>query len=215
MVRVDLHTHSVASPDGSLSAADYKHILHSGRLDVIAVTDHNRIDFAQTLHITVGDVIIVGEEIGAQEGEIVGLYLREAVPANLTAVETIKRIHQQGGLVYIPHPFETARKGLPLAVLNAIAEHVDIIETCNGRTMQDRGVLAQKWSAGHGASGAASSDAHGSIGWGNTYSELSEKPTRDTLVELLRAAEYGTQSTGTIGRMYPKFNRLRKRGRHA
>jgi predicted metal-dependent phosphoesterase TrpH len=215
MVKVDLHTHSLASPDGSLSAADYKRMLHSGRLDVIAVTDHNRIDFAQELQAALGNTIIIGEEIAAAEGEIIGLYLQTVVPPGLTAKETARQVHEQGGLVYIPHPFETARKGLPLATLNAIAEYVDIIEICNGRTMQDRGALAQKWSADHNVPGSASSDAHGSIGWGNTYSELHQKLSRETLVDLLRAARYGMRSTGAVGRLYPKLNRLRKRGRHA
>src|SRR5882757_5862760 len=99
MIKIDLHTHSVASPDGSLTAVHYQRAL--GRLDVIAVTDHNRIDFAQKLQTELGERIIVGEEITTLEGEIVGLYLQTLIPAGLSVVETVRQIHAQGALVYI------------------------------------------------------------------------------------------------------------------
>jgi predicted metal-dependent phosphoesterase TrpH len=210
MVNADLHTHSVASPDGGLTIGDYTFMLASGCLDVVAITDHNRIDFAVKLHEELGNVVIVGEEITAKEGEVIGLYLREAVPPGLPVAETVKYIHTQGGLVYVPHPFETARKGLPLEVLDQIVTQVDIIETYNGRTLQNRGKLAQDWADEHDMPGASSSDAHGKRGWGNTASILAEMPTRNSLAALLRAATYDTASTGAIGRLYPKFNHLRK-----
>jgi predicted metal-dependent phosphoesterase TrpH len=210
MVRVDLHTHSIASPDGSLSEANYRTLLASERLHIIAVTDHNRIDFAQQLQAELGDSIVVGEEITALEGEIIGLYLQEVVPAGLSAVETVARIRSQGGIVYVPHPFETVRKGLPVAILDEIADHVDVLETYNGRSMQNRSARAATWAAEHHVAGAASSDAHGIRGWGNTYSALPEAPSRDTLVDLLGHATYSTRSTGLIGRLYPKLNRIRK-----
>jgi len=210
MARIDLHTHSYASPDGSLRASHYKAMLDSGRLDYIAVTDHNRIDFAMELQTELGPQIIIGEEITALEGEIIGLYLKRAVPAGLSAAETAERIHAQGGLVYIPHPFETRRKGLPTATLDAIAKQIDIVETYNGRTLQDRSNLAGEWARGHSTAEAASSDAHGRRGWGRSYSSIAEPPTRTTLIKLLRAATFSTKSTGVIGRLYPKLNRLRR-----
>jgi len=209
MIRVDLHTHSTASPDGGITADSYKNMLTSGRLDVVAITDHNRVDFAVKLRQELGDIVIVGEEVTASEGEIIGLYLSEAVPAGLSAAETAERIHAQGGLVYIPHPFETARKGLPVHVLDQIAGQVDIVETYNGRTLQDRSTLARNWAKEHEVTGASSSDAHGKRGWGNTASVLAERPMRETLIRLLSTATYDTVSTGAIGRFYPKLNRLR------
>src|SRR3954467_12292615 len=110
MFKVDLHTHSIASPDGSLGLEDYRRALAEKRLDYIAITDHNRIDFAAQIRATLGEQIIIGEEITAVEGEVIGLFLREAVPAGLPLAETIQRITDQGGVVYIPHPFETVRK---------------------------------------------------------------------------------------------------------
>src|SRR5262245_43185713 len=112
-MKIDLHTHSIASPDRSLSAKNYQKMLASGKLDYVAVTDHNVIDFARILHDQLGEQIIVGEEIATSEGEIIGLYLTSVVPSGLSAAETVRAIKDQDGLVYIPHPFETLRNGLP------------------------------------------------------------------------------------------------------
>ncbi|HSX16144.1 MAG TPA: PHP domain-containing protein [Candidatus Saccharimonadales bacterium] len=217
MYKLDLHTHSHASPDGSLRARDYALMLASGQLDCIAVTDHNRIDFALGLQAELGDRIIVGEEVSTREGEIIGLFLKEVVPAGLSALETAKRIRAQGGLVYIPHPFETVRSGISEATLLALSlvKLVDIIETYNGRTLQNRGDRAKRWAQAHATAKASSSDAHGHRGWGKTWTVVAKQPTARTLVKLLARASHSTKSTGLVGRLYPKLNRLRKVGKHA
>jgi predicted metal-dependent phosphoesterase TrpH len=212
MYKVDLHTHSVASPDGSLRRGDYKRMLGAG-LHSIAITDHNRIEFALKMQRELGDDIIVGEEIATTEGELVGLFLNDLIPAGLSARETAKRIKDQQGLVYIPHPFETVRQGVALDTLDSIADLVDIIEVANGRALfQNRGLKASDWAQKHGTAMAASSDAHGWRGWGKTYSVTTEPPTRTSLVQLLKAAYRSERSVG-LGVLYPKLNRLRKAGR--
>jgi predicted metal-dependent phosphoesterase TrpH len=190
-------------------------MLKSGRLDMVAVTDHNRIDFAKKLHSELGNKIIVGEEIATNEGEVIGLYLTDAIPAGLPVRECVKRIHKQGGLVYVPHPFETARKGLSLEALDSIATNVDIIETYNGRTLQNKGEQAKEWATQHTVPWASSSDAHGWRGWGNTASSIGEPPTKKNLAHLLNLAAHDTTSTGLIGRLYPKLNQLHKYRHHA
>lgn len=216
MYKIDLHTHSNNSPDGALLAQHYRDFLMKGRLDYIAVTDHNSISFAQKLHDELGDRIIVGEEITAKEGEVIGLYLTKAVPANLSIEETVRAIHAQGGLVYIPHPFETVRKGISEDALNRIVDNVDIIEVHNGRAIfQNKGALARVWSSRYDLPSASSSDAHGRRGWGKTYSLISEAPTAETLPALLKDADYFIGTVGMLGVLYPKFNRLRKKIQHA
>ncbi len=211
MSRVDLHTHSEVSPDGSLSLDDYRTAITSGKLDCIAITDHDRIDFAVQAQTTLGDAIIVGEEITTLDGEIIGLFLTQPIPAGLSVAETVQRIHTQGGLVYVPHPFETVRKGISLETLHQIAGSVDIIETYNGRSLQNRSQQARLWAKTHQKAGASSSDAHGKLGWGKTYTVLTIMPERENLVKLLTNGTSHRSSTGIIGRLYPKINRLRKR----
>jgi predicted metal-dependent phosphoesterase TrpH len=215
MYKVDLHTHSVASPDGALTLEHYRRALAEKRLDYIAITDHNRIDFALQVQAVLGSQIIVGEEITAQEGEVIGLFLAQAVPAGLPLAQTVQQIIAQGGLVYIPHPFETVRKGLPVAALDTIADYIAIIETHNGRAIfQNKSNQAEAWARAHAKPGAASSDAHGWYGWGKTYSILERVPTRDTLPPSLAAARYAVGSPGLRGVAYPKFNRLRRKFIH-
>jgi predicted metal-dependent phosphoesterase TrpH len=213
--KVDFHTHSEASPDGALSAIDYRRALEKNKLDCIAVTDHNDISMAKKMHEAFGERIIIGEEITTLEGEIIGLFLKEVVRPHMSAIETVKAIHKQGGLVYVPHPFETVRSGLTLESLDRIAGEVDIIEIHNGRAVfQDKSQKALDWAASHNVVGAASSDAHGVSGWGKTFTLLAEMPTRKTLLELLKEATFKRGFPGVRGISYPKYNRLRKKLTH-
>lgn len=212
MFKVDLHTHSQASPDGGLTREDYRKMLLSGKLDFIAVTDHNDIAYALALHELLGDQIIVGEEITTVEGELIGLYIKDKIPAGLSVAEAAKAIREQGGLVYVPHPFETVRKGLPRVALEEIVHDVDIVEIRNGRAVfQDRSKEAVAWAENYRLPGAASSDSHGRHGWGRTFSMIAEAPTRATLAALLRDATYNARSPGVRGVLHPKMNRLRKK----
>lgn len=216
MTTIDLHTHSGGSPDGSLDLKAYREMLAHGRLDYVAVTDHDSLEMAQKLQEEIGGRIIVGQEITTKEGEIIGLYLTKAVPPHKSAKATVHAIKKQGGLVYIPHPFETVRRGVTLETLDEIAEDVDIIEVYNGRAVfQNMSDQALAWSRLHEVATACSSDAHGRRGWGRTYSLVSDSPTKDNLVTLLKNATHERETVGWVGLLYPKLNRLRKRGIHA
>lgn len=212
MFKVDLHTHSIASPDGGISALQYEQALTSGKLDVIAITDHNTIEFALQMQRQLGDRIIVGEEIMTTRGEIIGLYLSQTIPSGLSPIETIQHIKAQDGIVYIPHPFETIRSGLSPQTLEEIASEVDLIEICNGRAfLQNRSSQTVVWSRLNNVVGAASSDAHGSLGLGKTYSSLQAVPTKETMVELLKRATHHTGRPGARTLLYPKYHKLRKK----
>lgn len=212
MVKVDFHTHSIASPDGGVTAEQYKKTIESGMLDVIAITDHNTIDFAELLHEQLGDKIIIGEEIMSSAGEIIGLYLTKRVRPGLTPLETVEAIKDQGGIVYIPHPFETFRKGLHPSILDELTDHIDIVEVCNGRALlQNRGPQAVVWTRLNNKVGAAASDAHGFYGLGSTYTELSELPTKDNLLQLLTHATRRTSPPSLRSLLYPKYHRLTRK----
>jgi len=111
--RADLHVHSSWSdgadrPEALVRAA-------AGRMDVLAITDHDEIhgarlarDYARE-HPELGVEVVVGEEISTRNGHLIGLWLDEAVPPGLPADETIDRIHAQGGLAVAAHPFHPIR----------------------------------------------------------------------------------------------------------
>lgn len=212
MYKVDLHTHSSASPDGGISADQFHRAIRTNLLDYIAITDHNRIDFAQELQQKMGDVIIVGEEIMSTAGEIVGLFLKKRIKPGLTPLETVKQIKEQDGIVYIPHPFETVRKGLHEGVLEELIDYIDAIEVCNGRAFfQNRSAQAVVWARLNNKLAVASSDAHGYQGLGATYTTLSHRPSRANFLELLSNSKSITGRPTLRALLYPKINRVRKK----
>jgi hypothetical protein len=87
----------------------------AGRLDVVAITDHDEIRGARRAreyareHPELGVDVVVGEEISTLNGHLLGLYLRERIRPGLTAQETIRLIHAQDGLAVVAHPFHPLR----------------------------------------------------------------------------------------------------------
>lgn len=212
MYKVDLHTHSEASPDGGISPEQYAKALENEKLDFIAITDHDRIDFALGLQKALGDKIIVGEEITTAQGELIGLYLHEKIPAGASARDTAQLIKDQGGLVYVPHPFETVRKGIQMQTLEDIADMVDIIEIHNGRALSQKNALkAATWAKMHNKPGASSSDAHGYRGLGHSYSILTELPSRGSLTTSIKMTALAHRRAPAYTLLYPKINRLSKK----
>lgn len=210
--RIDLHTHSTASPDGGITAEQYRQILGEGTLDCMAITDHNTIDLALQLHQELGEKIIVGEEIDTKQGEIIGLFLRETIPGGLDLAEAIQRIRAQGGIVYLPHPFETVRKGVSKTSLENLINHIDIVEVYNGRAVaQNKGPEAAVWARLHHKPGAASSDAHGLKGTGTAYTIISDLPTPGTLIDLVNKGHCSMERPPIHSLFYPKWHRLRSR----
>ncbi len=210
-IKIDLHTHSILSPDGGLGERDYQVLLEKKILDCIAVTDHNRIDFALSLQHKLGSQIIVGEEIMTKDGEIIGLFLTNKIASGMSARDTVDTIKKQKGLVYIPHPFETLRKGISEHIFQLIVNDITIVEVFNGRSMQPATrILAKKYVSENNLGKAASSDAHCRIGIGNTYSMVSNLPEKATLVKLLRDGSLHEVRASLLAYLCPKFNRFKK-----
>lgn len=212
MIRVDLHTHSTSSPDGGLTLKDYRRALSSS-LDVIAVTDHNTVSGALKIKGELGTAIIVGEEVSTKQGEIIGLYLTEDIPLGLDAIETAKRIKQQGGLVYVPHPYERVqRHGLNPSTLKTLLPFIDIVETFNGRTISAvaRG-RAKRFAHTNKLAVAASSDAHGPAGLGSVKTVINKMPNSDTLIGLLKTGKVSTRVRKPAAYLEPSKNRRQKK----
>ena len=114
--RADLHVHSTWSDGAQRPEAIVRAC--AGRLDVVAITDHDEIRGAletrrfAAAHPALGVEVVVGEEISTLNGHLLGLYLDEAVEPGLSAAESITRIHDQGGLAIAAHPFHPMRGGV-------------------------------------------------------------------------------------------------------
>ena len=215
MIKLDLHTHSIASADGSIDAADYINAIETKMIDIVAITDHNRIDFAVSVQKRQPNNIIVGEEIMTVDGEIIGLFLTKLVDPGMSLDQTIAAIHVQGGLCYIPHPLERLRNGLSWLNLNKIIDKIDIVEIGNGRALNKRNYRKLvNWAKANRIRTASSSDAHGRKGLGKTHTILATM-TNDpkSLLQNLESSVPVITYPGLIELLYPKYNRIRNRRR--
>ncbi len=136
-------------------------------LGALAVTDHNTIAGgvearARAIERALPLHVIVGSEIKtASDGEVIGLFLHDEIPRGLGFGETIERIHAQGGVVYVPHPFDRFHSTPDEAVLREHADSIDVLETANARLWLERdNRRAEHFAREHGLRRGAGSDAH-------------------------------------------------------
>jgi len=106
-------------------------------LGAIAVTDHNEVSGALAARAKAAEYgvkVIVAEEVKtATQGEVIGLFIEEKIPRGMSLAETIAEIKRQGGLVYVPHPFDRMHSVPDYEHLLAVVEDVDAIEVFNPR----------------------------------------------------------------------------------
>ena len=180
MLRGDFHMHTGFSKDCDTPPDVLVRRCREVGLNCIAVTDHNVITGAlevQKLAAPYPDLmVIVGEEVKSNQGDIIGLFLKEEVPRGLTPLETVRCIKDQGGLVMVPHPFDAIRRG-PLSpdALRNILPYIDIIEVLNARTILSRDLeKCRHLAAEISIPPVAVSDAHTPGELGSAYVELDE-----------------------------------------
>jgi predicted metal-dependent phosphoesterase TrpH len=174
-VRIDCHLHTVASGDSVLTLAELADRGRQAGLDAVCVTDHNVTEAAvAAAGRDLGLRVIVGEEIRTPDGDVIGLFLTERIPYVLPLAEVIALIRGQGGLVYVPHPFDPGRSSLGRVLPELCAAGaVDVIEVFNAKTadpaLNDRAAaVAREFSL----PGGAGSDAHDAAGVGAAYLDM-------------------------------------------
>jgi len=218
----DLHCHSSASFD-SLSAPR-KLVERAQRIGLthLAITDHERIDGALRARdlAPAGLTVIVGEEIRTNAGDLIGLFLEEAIPPGLSPAETAARVHAQGGLVGLPHPFDRFRSsggdraGAQDAALAQLAAAVDYVEIHNARAYGDANPRAAEFAVRHGLPGVASSDAHTILELGVASTSFAAPFTgADELRALLGTARIVTGRAAYLARGWTPVAKLVNRMR--
>jgi predicted metal-dependent phosphoesterase TrpH len=168
---VDLHLHSSASFDCRVAPLEVARRCSELGLSPVFLTDHDGIDGARML-VEAGKTAIVGEEIMTSEGELIGLFLKEAVPARLSPEETVAAIKEQGGLVCLEHPYDTTRRNLREEAIERIAGQIDIVEVFNGRSRPEHNRRAEELRSTLGVPAGAGSDAHTLREIGSVYLEM-------------------------------------------
>jgi len=216
---MDLHCHTNASFD---SLADPLAVVRAARdrgLTHLAITDHDRIDGALRARDAgiPGITVIVGEEVKTAGGDLICLFLEEAIPPGLSPAETIARARAQGGLVGIPHPFDRYRGSVGKAEeeIRALAGLVDWVEAFNARVVFREGnEQAAELARTAGIPGVAVSDAHSLLEVGVAATRLVGDPS--TPAGLLAALPTATLVTGRatyFARTLTPFAKLVQRAR--
>lgn len=197
-MRIELHCHTLVSRDSLMQYDDIIRRVEELRLDAIAITDHNKIDGAFALAARAPFPVIVGEEVRSSEGEIIGYFLKEWIPPDLTPEETIRRIRAQGGLVNIPHPFDSMRRSvITRKALYRVADQADMIEGLNARVLRSaENEYAEKFARHLGKPSVAGSDAHAPSEIGRATVEIEPFDSAETfLAGLPRATCHGKVSS--------------------
>jgi predicted metal-dependent phosphoesterase TrpH len=206
-VRVDCHLHTVTSGDSVLTLDQLAERASEAGLDVVCVTDHNVTSAAvAAAERDLGVRVIVGEEIRTSRGDVIGLFLTERIPYVLPLPEVISRIRAQGGLVYVPHPFDPARSSLGPALPGMCTDGaVDIIEVFNAKIAdQAQNDRAARIAGKFALPGGAGSDAHDATGVGAAYLEMADFDGPASFLAGLASARV----TGEFRDHAPRYPRL-------
>ena len=185
-ILADLHMHTNHSHDCATDPeALLDHCIAQG-LGAVAITDHNEVSGAlQAAALGKPITVIVGEEVKTSQGEVIGLFLRERIERGMTMDETIAAIQDQGGLVYMPHPFDRMHTIPDPATLLRVLDSIDIFEVYNSRLLFDAfNDDAMRFAAKYNLIQAAGSDAHVLQGIGTALNQI---PAFDGPEEFLLA----------------------------
>jgi predicted metal-dependent phosphoesterase TrpH len=198
LIKADLHIHTCHSIDCLTPLEKIVGRCLELGINCIAVADHNTVSGALKLSEIAPFRVIIAEEILTPAGEIMGLFLNEAVPRGLSPQETISRIRNQGGLVAIPHPFGRSLPwNINLLTSTEVLSQVDIIETFNSRTPFSNSIAkARELAKEQGKVASAGSDAHTLGEIGRAYVEMPEfDGPNDFLNSLAQGKIFGQRSS--------------------
>jgi predicted metal-dependent phosphoesterase TrpH/glycosyltransferase involved in cell wall biosynthesis len=193
LIHVDLHMHTDHSPDCATPVDTLLDTAERVGLGAIAITDHNEISGAlEARDRADGRVkVIVSEEVKtADQGEVIGLFIEEKIPRGMTLQETIEEIRRQGGLVYVPHPFDRMHAVPDYEHLLDVVEDIDAIEIFNPRVAFSAfNEEAARFAAKYRIVAGAGSDSHVAQGLGSVKIRMRDFDGPEEFLESLREAD--------------------------
>lgn len=211
-MKIDLHTHTFRSKD---SLMRYERIIEAvprAGLDGIAVTDHNELRGALELAQLAPFTVIPSEEIKTSRGEIIGFFLQEWIPPGLSPLETVERIHEQGGIAYVPHPFDEVRGSrLQRDALLEVTPHIDVLEVFNARNaLPAYNARALEYARENRLLGGAGSDAHTYAEYGRGHIDIPPFEGPREFLESMRQGTWHGRLSMPLVHVRTRLDRTRK-----
>jgi len=183
-IRADLHVHTTYSKDSLISPKDLVYYAKKRNLNAVAVTDHNYIEGAYRIAKETDFLIIPGMEVSSADGHIVALNVHELIPRGFSAVETVERIHDAGGIAIACHPYVYFKGCLK----ENVCATFDAIEVINARAFPFKSSVkkAEETAERLRLSRVAGTDAHygPQIGYGYTVIDATE-PTVEAIAKAI------------------------------
>ena len=212
-IKVDMHVHTSRSAYSLIQVDDLLATCDCKGIDCVAVIDHDTAEGALELHEEAPGRVIVGEEIHTTAGEIAGLFLKETIQPGLSPLETIERIKEQGGLVYLPHPFDNMRSAvLKDQAREEVWEKIDIVESYNSRSVFPwNDWKAAKFAKEKGILAGVGSDAHARYELGMAYVIIEQFDSADDFLTKLADAEIRARRTSMTLNLLTKIYKLIRR----
>jgi predicted metal-dependent phosphoesterase TrpH len=203
LIDVDLHMHTDHSHDCATPVESLLETARDRGLGAIAVTEHNEISgavAAAAIADQYGVKVILGEEVKtASQGEVIGLFITEKIERGMTLAETVAEIKRQGGLVYVPHPFDRMHAVPDYEHLLPIVDQIDLIEIYNPRVALDTfNEEAARFAAKYRIPAAAGSDSHVTQGLGTARVRMRDFNGPEEFLESLREAEIHSTPTNYV-----------------
>jgi hypothetical protein len=205
LIDVDLHMHTDHSHDCATPVELLLATAAERGLGAIAVTDHNEISGAleareKAASVAPGLKVIVAEEVKtAHQGEVIGLFIEEKIPRGMSLEETIAAIKDQGGLVYVPHPFDRLHSVPDYEHLLTVVDRVDAIEVFNPRVaISAFNEEAVRFAAKYRIAAGAGSDSHVPQGLGSVRIRMRDFDGPDEFLASLRDADIVRKPTSLL-----------------
>ncbi len=190
LISVEFHCHTIYSNDSSNRLDALIRTARGRGIERLAITDHNTIEGALRAKELAPDLIIVGEEVLTERGELIAYYVQEEIPKGLSVAETLKRMKAQNAFISIPHPFDLRRHGWPLEELIELLPEVDALEVFNARCLRkvhNEKALTFAWA--RGIPMLAGSDAHSLVELGLAVTRLPVFNNAEELRVAIRKTE--------------------------
>ena len=209
MLTVEFHCHTNASLDSRVRPAALVAACRQRGIDRVVVTDHWSLAGALEAKRLDPELVIVGEEVLTDRGELLAAFVTEEIPRWTPYREAIKRLRQQGAFISVSHPFDPRRSRWSAEELEELAGLVDAFETFNSRNLRPSYNEAAAEFAGRlGLPGTAGSDAHTLAELGRATMRLPDFADGDGLRRVIAQAEFRTQSSGPWVRLASRWVRV-------